>query len=202
MDAALRAGVALYDAGHHHAAHDAWEPVWLDLPTGSDDERFLHGLIQFTAVVHHARGRNWSGATGLAASAREYLAGLPDEYRGVNVAAVRAWLAGFAADPERIERARPLPLTYEGETLGLTDLDFEATAVAAAVLAEELDYDEEVIADAVAYAREELDTSQSRFVGLLFEFVDGSAGRALVYDRLRGHVARRRQRDSDVEGLF
>ena len=25
MDAHLRAGVAIYNAGHYHAAHDAWE---------------------------------------------------------------------------------------------------------------------------------------------------------------------------------
>jgi hypothetical protein len=201
MDAALRAGIALYDDGHHHAAHDAWEPTWLELERGSDDERFLHGLIQFTAVVYHARNRNWSGATKLARSAGEYLAGLPDEFRGVNVAAVRRWLAVFAADPERVERHRPLSLTHEGEPLSLTGLDFESTAVAAEVLAEELGYDEAVVADAVGYAREELDTAESRFLALVFDFV-GDERRALVYDRLRRHVERRRQRDSDVEGLF
>jgi hypothetical protein len=202
MDAALRAGIALYDAGYHHAAHDAWEGTWLDLPDGSDDERFLHGLIQFTAAVHHARGRNWSGATGLATSAREYLADLPATYRGVNVDAVRRWLAGLDADPERIERARPLELTHGGEALALADLDFEATSVAAVVLAEAEGYDEDVVADAVRYAREELDTARSRFVALLFDFVREAADRPLVYDRLRGHVERRRRRDADVEGLF
>jgi predicted metal-dependent hydrolase len=201
MDAALRAGIAVYDAGYHHAAHDAWEPVWLDLDQGSDDERLLHGLIQFTAAVYHARSRNWSGATGLATSAREYLAGLPDDYRGVNVDAVRRWLADLAADPERVERARPLALTHGSTALDLDELDFDAAAVAAVVLAERGGYDESVVDDAVAYAREELDTAESRFVALVFDFVGGER-RALVYDRLRRHVERRRQRDSDVEGLF
>jgi hypothetical protein len=202
MDAALRAGIALYDEGYHHAAHDAWEPVWLDLPRGSDDEQFLHGLIQFTAVVYHARNRNWSGATGLARSGRNYLDGLPDDYRGVNVAAVRAWLDAFAADPERIERERPLGLTHEGEELALSELDFEAVALTAGVLAEEEGYDEETLADAVSYARGELGTGQTRFVALLFDFVGDATNRPLVFDRLRRHVERRRSRDSDVEGLF
>ncbi|MFB6301121.1 MAG: DUF309 domain-containing protein, partial [Halobacteriales archaeon] len=52
MDAHLRAGIAIYNAGGYHAAHDAWEDHWLDLESGTDDERFLHGLIQFTAAVH------------------------------------------------------------------------------------------------------------------------------------------------------
>jgi predicted metal-dependent hydrolase len=73
MESHLRAGVAVYNAGQYHAAHDAWEDHWLDLEQGTDDEQFLHGLIQFTAAVHHARTRNWSGATGLASSARDYL---------------------------------------------------------------------------------------------------------------------------------
>ncbi|MFC6725607.1 DUF309 domain-containing protein, partial [Halobium palmae] len=41
MDDALRAGVAIYNAGDYHAAHDAWEDVWLDLPEGTDDGRAL-----------------------------------------------------------------------------------------------------------------------------------------------------------------
>ena len=65
----LRAGIAVYNAGEYHAAHDAWEDYWLDLERGTDDERLLHGLIQFTAAVHHAEERNWEGAVGLAESA-------------------------------------------------------------------------------------------------------------------------------------
>ncbi|NIS31883.1 MAG: DUF309 domain-containing protein, partial [Actinobacteria bacterium] len=60
MDAHLRAGIAIYNAGGYHAAHDAWEDHWLELEAGTDDERFLHGLIQFTAAVHHAQGANWT----------------------------------------------------------------------------------------------------------------------------------------------
>ena len=80
MNAHLRAGVAVYNAGRFHAAHDAWEEYWLGLESGADDERFLHGLIQFTAVVYHATEDNWSGAQGLAESAREYLADLRETH--------------------------------------------------------------------------------------------------------------------------
>jgi len=203
MRAHLRAGVAIYNVGHYHAAHDAWEDHWLDLPEG-DDERFLHGLIQFTAAVHHARERNWSGATGLADSARGYLNALPDEYRGVDVGAVRDYLAGLERDPERIERAPPLRLTHEGDSLTVADLEFDAAAVAAVVLAEEYGYDEAVLERAVEYARADLAAGEtgSQFVTFVLDFAREGGQRAIIFQRLSEHVDRRRHRETDVEGLF
>ncbi|MEF8871959.1 MAG: DUF309 domain-containing protein [Haloarculaceae archaeon] len=204
MDAHLRAGIAIYNAGGYHAAHDAWEDHWLDLESGTDDERFLHGLIQFTAAVFHARNRNWSGATGLAESGRAYLTGLDDEYRGVDVDDVRTYLAALARDPERIERARPPALTHGGKAILPTDLDFESTAVAAEVLADEHGYDEERIERAVDYARADLDggKTESPFVTLVFDFVREPGQRGIIVQRLGEHVQRRAHRESDVEGLF
>ena len=198
----LRAGVAIYNTGRSHAAHDAWEDRWLALDAG-DDERFLHGLIQFTAVVHHGRGENWSGARGLAESAADYLADLPVEYRGVDLATVRGFLHRVAADPEVIDWADPPGLTHEGETLGYDDLDFAATAVAATVLAEADGYDESLVEDAIEYARDELDDREDgRFVGLLFSFVRERDQRPVVFQRLGDHVRRERGKDDDVAGLF
>ncbi|MHB9287007.1 DUF309 domain-containing protein [Halobacteriales archaeon Cl-PHB] len=204
MEAHLRAGVAIYNAGRYHAAHDAWEDHWLDLESGTADERFLHGLIQFTAAVHHARNGNWSGATGLADSGGGYLEGLDADYRGVNVGAVRDYLATMAADPEVIERGRPLGLTHEGVTIRPADLDLEATTVAAEVLAEEDGYEEAVLEAAGEYAAADLADEQtsSPFVSLLFDFVREPENRSIVFQRLSEHVDRRRSRESDVEGLF
>jgi hypothetical protein len=208
MDASLRAGIAVYNIGEHHAAHDAWEERWLELTDGTDDERFLHGLIQFTAAVYHARRRNWSGATGLADSAGDYLEGLSTTYRGVNVGEVRTFLATLAADPEVIERRRPLALTYEGRRLRPADLAPAATGIVATLLAEEYAdrYDPEIVDRAVQYAREEraADEGQSRFTALVADFAGAhdSDRRALVYQRLADHVDRRRSRERDVAGLF
>jgi hypothetical protein len=206
MDVALRAGVAVYNAGEHHAAHDAWEDPWLELDSGTDDELFLHGLIQFTAAVYHATGGNWSGATGLADSAGDYLAGLPDDYRGVNVGTVRTYLATLAADPEVIERRPPPLLTYGGRALRPADLSPAGAALVASLLAAEYDdrYDPEVVERAVAYAREERsdDAGRSRFTALVGDFAADPDRRALVYRRLADHVERRRHRERDVEGLF
>jgi hypothetical protein len=204
MDEALRAGIAIYNAGGYHAAHDAWEDRWLDLESGTEDERLLHGLIQFTAAIHHARDRNWSGAVGLAASAGEYLAALPADYRGVNLDSTREYLRSLAADPELIERRRPPSLTHRGRALTPANLTFPGAAIAALALAESDDrFDEDPVERAVAFAREELaEGERTRFISLVMDFATEADDRALVYRRLRQHVARRTQEERDVEGLF
>jgi len=203
MEASLRAGVAIYNVGEYHAAHDAWEEPWLALDDGIDDERFLHGLIQFTAAVHHARTRNWSGATGLVESAGDYLAGLDSPYRGVDLAPIRRALSALAADPEVVERRRPPALRYEGTILTPADLRFEAAAVAAKVLADEYGYDPETIEQAITFAREEVAGGErTLFTTALLEFVTADAERSLVYQRLAEHVERRAREYADVDGLF
>jgi len=210
MDAALRAGVAIYNAGHYHDAHDAWEDRWLDLEAGTDDERLLHGLIQFTAAVFHAGNGNWDGVGGLAERAVGYLGGLPADYRGVNVGTVRDYLGRAAADPHHVERVAPPALTYEGRALGLDDLDVPALGVAATVFAEADEaYDAGVVERAAAFAEAAVDaaaaataTGDDRFVALVTDFVVDEGRRPLVYDRLRAHVERRVAELEDAAGLF
>ena len=230
MDEPLRVGIAVFNAGDHRVAHEAWEEPWLALDDGTDEERLLHGLIQYTAAIYHARHGNWSGARGLAASAAEYLAGVDADARGVNVGAIREFLRRMAEDPEVVERRRPLALRYDGDALTPTDLSFEAAAAAATLLAAEYDaFEESVVADAVRYARAELDRDtgglgggaepsrgdtppdgrprrpQRRdpgFVGMVFDFAADRDRRSLVYDRLRAHVERRRSTERDASGLF
>ena len=208
MESHLRAGIAVFNAGAFHAAHDAWEDRWLELDTGTDDERFLHGLIQYTAAVYHAHNRNWGGATGLAGSAGEYLSGLPGEFRGVNVGPIREYLSVLAADPEVIERRRAPSLTHGGRAVAATDLDFEATAIAAECIAEEHEQ-EELIEQAVEFASSDLDGTEplrgetdTPFVPLVFDYVREPENRAIIVQRLGEHVERRVAREEDVAGLF
>ena len=204
MDEPLRVGIAIYNDGHYHAAHDAWEHRWLALEDGTDDERLLHGLIQFTAAVHHARRRNWVGCVGLAESAQGYLEDLPADYREVDLEAVRRYLTGLASDPELIERRPPVALTYDGEVPTLETLSVTETATAAPVLADDRGYDPDVLERAAEYALADLEAGRddSRFIALLFDFVREDAHRGIVYQRLSGHVDRRKTREEDVEGLF
>ena len=204
MEPHLRAGLAIYNAGDFHAAHDAWEAHWLELERDTDDERFLHGLIQFTAAVHHATERNWAGATGLADSASAYLADLGERYRGVDLATARSFLETLGSDPEVIERRSPLALTHDGAVVRLADLSFEAAAVVAKVYAENRAYDEAVVEQAIRYAETDVDagTETSEFVTFVLDFARDAAHRGIVYQRLAEHVQRREQREADVDGLF
>jgi len=204
MESYLRAGLAIYNAGEFHAAHDAWEDYWLDLDRDTADERFLHGLIQFTAVVHHTDDSNWEGIRGLAGSAANYLADLPAEYRGVNVGTVLAYLRAVRDDPEYVERVSPPRLTEDGVVLFPDDLDFDASAVAALVLAEEFGYEEAVLERATEFARADLKAGDegSRFITFLMDFVRQPENRALIFQRLQQHVQRREFRETDVDGLF
>jgi predicted metal-dependent hydrolase len=210
MDAHLRAGIAIYNAGYYHAAHDAWEDHWLALDAGTEDERFLHGLIQFTAAVHHAQQANWNGMQGLAESGTGYLEGLPTPYRAVDIGAIRDYLGELARDPEHVERAAPPAVTLDGRALDLDDLEYPALRVAGPVLAEELEpYDEAMIERAVDFADEVVaarDAGESqgddRFLTLITDFVRDAEHRPLIYQRLEGHVDRRVAEFEDVEGLF
>lgn len=200
----LRAGAAIFNDGRYHAAHDAWEDRWLELTSGSDDERLLHGLIQYSGAVYHARERNWEGTVGLAESAGEYLADLPADYRDLRLGPVRSFLASLAADPECIERRSPVPIEHEDAVPTLSELGVEATAIAAVVLAEAFGYDEEPVEQARTYARRDLEAGEddSVFITLLFDFVREDDHRGIIYQRLADHVGRRQARESDVDGLF
>jgi predicted metal-dependent hydrolase len=204
MEDVLRAGVAVHNDGEYHAAHDAWEDHWMWLDAGTDDELLLHGLIQFTVAVYHASQRNWPGARGLAESAQGYLTQLPPDYRGVNLAAVLTYLRRLRADPELIERRRPLRLRVEGRALSLSDLDFRSATVAAGVLAEEYDqFDERTVERAVEFARaERAEDVRTKYISLVMDFVADEEHRELVYRRLAAQIDREIQRDEDVEGLF
>ncbi|GAA0247955.1 DUF309 domain-containing protein [Haladaptatus pallidirubidus] len=204
MDDYLRAGLAIFNAGEFHAAHDAWEDHWLNLDRDTADERFLHGLIQFTAVVYHAQDANWDGIRGLAESSVSYLDGLPADYRGINLGAVRSYLDAVRDDPEHVERAPPPRLTRHGVVLTPDDLGFEASGVAALVLAEEFGYEEWVVEKAVEFARADLESGDdgSSFITLVMDFVRDAENRGLIFQRLRSHVERRDSRERDVDGLF
>lgn len=201
MEAALRAGIAAFNAGHFHAAHDAWEELWLELEAETADERFLHGLIQFAAAVHHATTGNDEGARGLADSAGVYLAGLSDPYRDVSLGEVRRCLEtiereGVAVDPDEIPQ-----LSHAGERVEFEDLTREERWIAARLLAEDR---EGADVDTIRWAIDRARAAEpgSRYDLLVADFVTEADRRGLVYDRLARHVARDRAREADVDSLF
>lgn len=199
----LRAGVAVYNAGAYHAAHDAWEERWLDHEDGTTDEQLLHGLIQYTAAVHHATNRNWAGTVGLAESGLAYLEAVPEDYRGVDVATAREYLERLAADPERVERAAPWPLVVEGEQVSPADLSDAELAIAAETVAGDEGLDVAVVERATSRLTgegepPEADEARSLLVGLLERPESGPT----ILARLAEHVQRGAAEDADVDALF
>ena len=188
----LRAGAALFNAGHYLAAHEPWEERWLQDPRGERDD-CLQGLVQATAATHKARTGNWSGAVGLAESGAGYLEDCGRED-------LRAWLRRLGADPEIAEREQPPPLAPAGEVVTVRDLTFPAAGVAAEALAETRGDD--IVEQAVEYAEADVEAGEetSPFVSLTLSYLRNES--PVVGDRIAEHVRRRRSRNADVEGLF
>lgn len=193
----LRAGVAVFNAGHYHAAHDAWEPSYLD----ADGERrdYLQGLIQYAAAAHHVTTGNREGAQGLADSALEYLDG---HEREIDLAPVRRWLTACREEYGEVAGERPPQLRYDGSQLDVRDLRYPAVAVAAPLVADATGYDADLLETGAAFALADLpDEPNSPFVTLVLDFLHGER-RGVICQRLDQHVTRRRAREDDVAGLF
>lgn len=82
-DGLLRRGVALFNAGEYHAAHEEWEKVWIAGDSGDDD--FWKGLIQAAIALHHFQRGELEGARKLYQGHRRYLANFMPEHRGLRV---------------------------------------------------------------------------------------------------------------------
>jgi len=199
LAARLRAYAAVFNADHYHAAHDALEPRYLEA-TGEERD-LLQGLIQYAAAAHHVHGENRDGATGLAASALEYLDGVDD--RGVDLDPVRAWLRAVGEDYDAVAGRRPPAVELDGDRPTLSDLGYPEAAVAAPLVAEATGYDADVLEAGAAYALDDLaaDEVGSPFVTLVLDFLEGDR-RSVIVQRLGQHVQRRRAREDDVAGLF
>ena len=86
---ALARGAALYGAGEHWEAHEAWEDAWL--VEEGETRLFLQGLIQVAAAMHKAFvQRQPASCEKLLASALGKLEGLPEELGGLRLEEFRA----------------------------------------------------------------------------------------------------------------
>ncbi len=201
LEGALRVGCALFNAGAYHAAHDAWEPLWLPLEADTPDERFLHGLIQYTAAVHHATEGNAVGATGLAERAHQYVTALPGWWHGIDLVSIRHMLRALAADTTIVTRRDPPPLTHEGVAIQIEQLTAtELSSAVDAVYESDPRWEREILEAAMAAARESEPGAQ--IVRLLCVFIRDRAYRATVFDRIERYVDRRSQHTKDLHGLF
>jgi uncharacterized protein len=87
FDTCLREGVALFDAGRFHAAHEVWEEAWRD-ETGPR-RLLLQGLILVAAGWLKRDAGNTRGAWTLFSRALERMGPLPASCEGVDVEGLR-----------------------------------------------------------------------------------------------------------------
>lgn len=98
--AAYRRGIELFNEAEFFEAHEVLEDVWR--ASSGEEKRFLQGLIQVAVALHHFSTGNRVGAQSLLARGAAKFTDLPDDYRGVRVAALRrqseAWLRHLAGE--------------------------------------------------------------------------------------------------------
>jgi predicted metal-dependent hydrolase len=83
----LAEGVALFNAGRFHAAHEAWEEAWLH--ERGERRLLLQGLILVAAGWLKRDAGNSRGAWTLFSRALERLEHLPSSCEGVDVGGLR-----------------------------------------------------------------------------------------------------------------
>jgi predicted metal-dependent hydrolase len=115
-------GVRLYNAGAYHASHDCFEDEWYNYGRGTTESAFLHGMVQVAAGAykHHDFGDD-AGMASLFRTALGYLADVPTDFYGVDVAGVRAALREALDDPSAIESWR---IDLDGEPPTAREADF------------------------------------------------------------------------------
>ena len=93
-------GVRLFNAGEFHESHDCFEDEWYNYGSGTDESKFLHGMVQVAAGAYkHFDFQDDGGMRSLFRTALQYFAGLPDDFYGVDLLDVRETLTAALEDP-------------------------------------------------------------------------------------------------------
>lgn len=97
-------GVRLYNSGEFHASHDCFEDEWYNYGRGTTESMFLHGMVQVAAGAHKQIDLDSTeGMNSLFETALQYLHGVPRDFYGVDVLAVRTQLTNALNDPGILE---------------------------------------------------------------------------------------------------
>ncbi|MFB6094235.1 MAG: DUF309 domain-containing protein [Halanaeroarchaeum sp.] len=117
-------GVRLFNEGEYHAAHDCFEDEWFNYGAGTKESAFLHGMVQVAAGAHkHFDYGDDGGTRKLFSTAERYLEGLPADFYGVDVAAVRDLLSRGQDEPTAV-REWSIPIDGERPTARAADREF------------------------------------------------------------------------------
>jgi len=119
-------GVKLFNAGAFHDSHDCFEDEWYNYGRATLESRFLRGMVQVAAGAYkRADFEDDAGMRSLFETAFGYLEGVPDDFYGVDVDAVRSQVAAALEDPEAIDGWQ-IPLDGETPKAGPADYEYVA----------------------------------------------------------------------------
>lgn len=86
-------GVRLFNAEAYHESHDCFEEEWFNYGAGTDESAFLHGMVQVAAGAYKSADvGDPDGMQSLFETALQYLHGIPEDFYGVDVQAIRTTL--------------------------------------------------------------------------------------------------------------
>lgn len=88
VDARLKKGIELFNAGEFFESHEIIEDLWRSVRDENSD--FYKGLIQAAAGFHHVKKGNINGALLVLGSSLRYLGQFPDRHFGLDVKKLRA----------------------------------------------------------------------------------------------------------------
>jgi hypothetical protein len=116
-------GVRLFNARAFHESHDCFEDEWYNYGRGSTESAFLHGMVQVAAGAYkHFDFEDDDGMRSLFGTALQYLEGVPEDYYGVDVTAVRENMRDALDDPHALEGFR---ISLDGHTPDAYEADYE-----------------------------------------------------------------------------
>lgn len=111
-------GVALFNAGDYHESHDCFEAEWYNYGSGTTESAYAHGMVQVAAgAAKRVDFDNDAGMASLFETALQYLHGVPKDFYGVDVLAVRTTLSNALSDPTEIDDWQ-IPLDGERPVAG------------------------------------------------------------------------------------
>jgi predicted metal-dependent hydrolase len=123
---ALDHGVRLYNSGEYHDSHDCFEDEWYNYGRSTDESKFLHGMVQVAAGAHkHFDFGDDAGMRSLFGTALNYFVGVPNDFYGVDLLAVRTTLTNALDEPGALEG---WTIRLDGESPAARRADFAYVA--------------------------------------------------------------------------
>jgi 8-oxo-dGTP diphosphatase len=77
----------LFNRGFYFESHELLEELWH--PSEGKDRLHYQALIQMAVALRHVQHHNWPGALGLYTKAKDKWAELPDQYKGLDLKALK-----------------------------------------------------------------------------------------------------------------